>query len=156
MQLFNSRQLYYLSQEFLSPSNSGTNNYVLVWNSSTGAAEWRAASALTTPWTPYKNLDLGTTGQVIKNAAGTLGGYFIYNNAAATRYVKLYDKGSAPTNSDTPKLVLAIPGGGAANIEFADGINFGSGISARATTGVADNDTGAPTSNDVVFNCLYT
>jgi hypothetical protein len=35
------------------------------------------------------------------------------------------------------------------------GVDFTAGISARATTGVADNDTGAPSANDVIVNIFY-
>lgn len=103
----------------------------------------------------YRNLDLGTTGQVVKNASGQLYGYYIYNNASATRFLKLYDKATAPTNSDTPVMTYPIPAGSAANVAFPNGVAFASGISVRATTGIADNDTGAPSTNDVVTNLNY-
>src|SRR3990167_7196691 len=41
------------------------------------------------------------------------------------------------------------------NIDFDTGIEFTTGIALRATTGVADNDTGAPSANDVIVNILY-
>lgn len=103
----------------------------------------------------YRNLDLGSTGQVVKNGAGQLYGYFLYNNASATRFVKVYDKGTAPTNSDTPAMTYPLPAGSAANVAFPNGVAFAAGISLRATTGIADNDTGAPGTNDCVVNVNY-
>ena len=103
----------------------------------------------------YRNLDLGVTGQVAKNGAGQLYSYFFYNNASATRYIKIYDKATAPTQSDTPVMTYPIPAGSAANVAFPNGVAFSAGISLRATTGVADSDTGAPSTNDVVINVNY-
>src|SRR5436309_2733503 len=85
-------------------------------------------------------------------AAGEVAGCFLANNASALRYVKLYNKASAPSQSDTPLLTIPLPANGAANVLAPAGIDFTTGISCRATTGVADNDTGAPTANDVIVN----
>lgn len=103
----------------------------------------------------YRNLDLGTTGQVAKNGAGQIYSYYLYNNATATRYIKIYDKATAPTNADTPVMTYPLPAGSAANVAFPNGVAFANGISLRATTGVADNDTGAPSTNDVIVNVNY-
>src|SRR5436309_1163183 len=94
-------------------------------------------------WATYRNLDLGTTGQVVKGSAGEVGGWYVANNAASARFLKFYNKASAPTQADTPQLTLQIPAGAAANTLAPTGIDFTTGISVRATTGVADNDTGA-------------
>ncbi len=106
-------------------------------------------------WATYRNLDLKTTGQVIKASAGQVGGWYLANNAGAARFVKLYDKATAPTEADTPLLTIQLPANGAANLLAVAGIDFTTGISARATTGVADNDTGAPTTNDLIVNLFY-
>ena len=104
----------------------------------------------------YRSLDLGSTGVAVKTSAGQLYGYYLYNNSSsATRFVKIYDKASAASSSDTPVMTLPIPAGSAANVSFGAGIAFASGISVRATTAIADNDTGAPSTNDVVVNLLY-
>lgn len=106
--------------------------------------------------TTYRSLDLGSTGVAVKTSAGQLYGYYLYNNSSsATRFVKIYDKASAASSSDTPVMTLPIPAGSAANVSFGAGIAFASGISVRATTAIADNDTGAPSTNDVVVNLLY-
>jgi hypothetical protein len=93
----------------------------------------------------------------VKSAAGQVYGWYLSNLNAAARYVKLYNKATAPTvGTDTPLLTLMVPAGGAANMEFTNGIAFGTGIGFATTTGSADSDTGAVALGDVVVNLLYT
>lgn len=105
----------------------------------------------------YRNIDAGVTGAVVKASPGRLYGYYIANASAALRYVKVYDKATAPTGSDTPVLTLPIPIGGALSVMLPGDRDevFSAGISIRASTGIADNDTGAPSSNDVIVNLFY-
>lgn len=105
--------------------------------------------------TPYRNLDLGVTGQVVKASAGQVYGWVLCNNAGASRFVKLYNKATAPTEADTPVMTIELPALSTGQYAIPVGIAFAAGISVRATTGVADNDVGAPTANDVVVNLLY-
>src|SRR4051812_11748720 len=106
-------------------------------------------------WNTYRTLDGQPTGVNVKASAGQVGGWFLSNNASSVRYVKLYDKATAPTSGDTPKLTLLVPANSAANVLAVAGIDFTVGLGVRVTTGVADNDTGAPTANDVVVNLFY-
>lgn len=104
----------------------------------------------------YRNIDLDETGKSVKASAGQVYGWYLYNNAATTRYIKFYNKATAPTvGTDTPVLTIAIPAGSAANVEYNVGIAFDTGIGVGATTGVADNNTGAPDANDCVVNVFY-
>jgi hypothetical protein len=52
-------------------------------------------------------------------------------------------------------MTIPVPAGSAANVFTDTGIAFGTAITAAATTGVADADTGAPAANAVVVNILY-
>lgn len=106
-------------------------------------------------WSLYRNIDLDETGVNAKTSVGQVGGWFFYNAASSVRYIKIYDKATAPASTDTPKMTVPVPEGSGANVEFIGGISFASGIGLRATTGVADNDVGAPAANDVVVNLLY-
>ncbi|MCE3277791.1 MAG: hypothetical protein K0R13_3646, partial [Propionibacteriaceae bacterium] len=94
-----------------------------------------------------------------KGSAGQVFGWFISNTNAAARYLKLYNKASAPTvGTDTPVMTVLIPGntaGAGANVEFTNGVTFGTGIAFAITTGVADSDTGAVAANELVINLLY-
>jgi len=100
-----------------------------------------------------------TTGINAKGSAGQVYGWAITNTNAAARHVKLYNKATAPTvGSDTPVITLVVPGntaGAGMVANFDKGIAFGTGIGYGITTGVADNDTGAPAANEVVVNLLY-
>jgi hypothetical protein len=95
-------------------------------------------------WATYRNISLGTTGQVIKSTTGQVGGCYLFNNASSARFVKLGNQATVPDQTATPLLTIQLPAGGGANLVAVAGIDFTTGISARATTGVADNDTGAP------------
>jgi len=105
--------------------------------------------------TTYRDIDADEDGVLVKNAAGQVYGWAITNNAAATRFVKLYAHADAPTNGDTPLLTLEIPAGAMTNVSYPQGIAFASGIGIRTTTGVADADVGAPAANDMVVNIFY-
>jgi hypothetical protein len=106
-------------------------------------------------WAVYRTLDGQPAGVSIKSSPGQVGGWYLANNASSLRYVKLYDKASAPSSSDVPKLTIPVPANSAANLMAVAGIDFTAGIGIRVTTGVADADTGAPTANDVIVNLLY-
>jgi hypothetical protein len=107
--------------------------------------------------TPYRNLDLGVTGQVLKASAGKLVLLVATNqHASAKRYLKIYNKASAPTQSDTPVMTVPLTAGVTLSlIDDVAGVSFAAGISMRASTAIADSDTGAPTANDVVVNAAY-
>ncbi len=106
-------------------------------------------------WASYRSLDGQPTGVSVKGQPGQVGGWFLANLATATRYVKLYDKATTPSNADTPLLTIALPAGAAANVVANAGIDFLNGIGICVTVGVADNDNTAPTTNDVIVNLLY-
>lgn len=105
----------------------------------------------------FRTIDLDETEEDVKTSAGTLYGYFIFNAAATTRYVKFYNATAAnvTVGTTTPVMTIPIPAGAAANVEFSNGIGFSTAICIAATTGVADADTGAPAANDVVMNVFY-
>lgn len=105
--------------------------------------------------TIYRSLDVQPTGQSIKASAGNVYSYSISNQANAPRYFKWYDKATAPTQADTPVMTFVLQAFSSRVQDIADGLSFLNGIAIRATTGIADNDTGAPTANDVVFNLGY-
>jgi len=108
------------------------------------------------PAQTYRSLSVGVTGAIIKAAKGQIFDLHISNAAATPRYVKLYDKATAPIASDTPLRTYAIPATTVVSLAVTPaGIEFLTGISIRGTTGIADNDTGAPTANDIVVNISY-
>lgn len=84
-------------------------------------------------------------------AAGRVYAIQGYNASAAVRYLKLYNKASAPTvGTDTPVKTLALPPGCGFAFDWPNGYWFAAGIACALTTGPADNDTGALTAGDVL------
>jgi len=114
------------------------------------------AKATTGGLSIYRDIDLDETGISIKASAGQVYGWYLYNAASSVRYVKFYNKATAPTvGTDTPVMTVPIPQLSAANVEYNVGIAFATGIGIGATTGVADNDTGAPGANEVIVDIFY-
>lgn len=106
--------------------------------------------------TPYRNLDLNSTGVNLKTSAGQIYQAKCFNRHATDfRYVKIYDKASAPSSSDTPIETWMLPPKGGLVFSGTMGTAHSLGIGLRATTGIADNDTGAPSTNDVIVNIGY-
>lgn len=103
----------------------------------------------------FRTISLLATGQIVKASPGRLFGWHLFNNNAAKLYVKVYDKATAATSADTPKLTIEIAAGSSDRYEIASGLRFDAGISVRACTGVADADNTAPSANDVVANLFY-
>jgi hypothetical protein len=97
-----------------------------------------------------------TNATSVKASVGQVYGWYISNQAAYDVFVKLYNKASAPTvGTDTPVMTLKIPIGGAANVEFAMGIAFATGIALAITKLIGDGDTTAVVANDCIVNLLY-
>ena len=107
------------------------------------------------PLLTYRNLNVQTTGSVIKAFAGAIFDLTMSNANATVRYVKLYDKATAPTASDTPVRTYLLPPTSTIVVPVTDGIDYLVGISIRASTLVADNDNTAPSANDVIVNIGY-
>jgi len=84
-----------------------------------------------------------------KASRGTLLTVQGFNANAAARYLKFYNKASAPTvGTDTPIKTLYLAAQAAFQFELDQ--YFGTGIAYALTTGSADNDTGALTAADVL------
>ncbi len=110
--------------------------------------------------TPFSRLSTNDdNAAVVKASAGCLYfGYSTNTNNGAARYLKLYDKATAPLSSDTPIQRYLLPGNsaGAGGAQmFPHPIAFANGLGIRITTGAADNDTGAPAANEVIVNLGY-
>jgi len=106
-------------------------------------------------WNTYRTLDCQPTGVNIKATPGEIAGWFLSNQASSVRFVKLYDKATAPLSTDTPLVTIMMPANSAANVIAPCGINTVNGIGIRGTQLVADTDTTAPSTNDLVVNIFY-
>lgn len=109
----------------------------------------------------YRSIDLDEgSGEVVKASAGQLYAMWVTNTATATRFIKIYDAASCTMGTGTPVITIGIPGNSSDDIagNFGPGgmgIAFATGICAGSTTAVADADTGAPGTNDIIANFYY-
>lgn len=158
-------------QDVLSPSTDTNGDYGFLKSNANGELYVVASGALSVTGTmPVQQAPATSGGYIVKRtlsaastnatsvkaSAGQVFGWYLFNANAATRYLKLYNKASAPTvGTDTPVLTIPIPAGAAANVEYLGGIAFATGIAFALTTGIADADTGAVAANDVVVNLFY-
>lgn len=110
-----------------------------------------------------RSVDLDETKLLVKGSAGQLYGGIVTNRATATRWIRFYNAastGAVTVGTTTPVCTIGIPGNATDNIAAVlnaggYGIEFTTGIVAAATTGYADNDTGAPGANDLIVNFFY-
>lgn len=105
--------------------------------------------------TTYRNLDVQNTGANIKGTGGKLHDLLVTNLDATTIYLKIYDKSSTPTSSDTPIFTIAVPPSWIQTFSSTQGLDFSNGIGIRATTGISDGNTTSPGTNEVIVNIGY-
>lgn len=101
-----------------------------------------------------------TNATSIKASAGVLlGGYIRNRHATLERWVKFYNKASAPTvGTDIPVLTLGVKAGERielAAVLGAAGMRFSTGIAMAITGAYADSDTTAVVASDVDVQTLY-
>lgn len=109
-------------------------------------------------YTPFRLISAATTNATsVKASAGEIGLIVAFNTNAAVRYLKLYNKASAPTvGTDVPVLTLPIPpNNNGFVIPIADGLAFSTGIALAITAGVGDADATAISANEVTINLGY-
>lgn len=98
-----------------------------------------------------------TNGTNVKNAAGTIHKINL-NVAVAGKFLKLYNKATAPTvGTDTPVMTIPLAATGAREIDFGpNGLYFATGIGYGITGAIGDADTTAVASGDITgMNILY-
>lgn len=112
--------------------------------------------------TIFRSIDLDESEEEVKSSAGQLFSISAFNTTDAPLYLKFYNATAAnvTVGTTTPVLTFVVPGNadsdGAGFVWNNDiGLTFGTAISAAVTTGVADNDTGAPGANACIVNLGY-
>ena len=97
-----------------------------------------------------------TNATVVKASAGRVYGYDLSNPSAAWKYVKFYNKATAPVvGTDVPVLVVGIPPNSRAYSDAVVPIAFTTGISIAIVAGAADADATAVAAADVISNIQY-
>ncbi len=109
-----------------------------------------------------RSIDLDESEETVKATAGAVYAMWVTNTATSTRFVKFYNDtvANVSVGTTTPVITIGIPGNSSDDISgnFGPGgmgITFDTAITVAATTGVADNDTGAPGANEVIVNIFF-
>lgn len=112
---------------------------------------------LVTPTASNINSAATTNAASVKASAGTVYSITVSNTAASPRYVKLYNKASAPTvGTDVPVLTIPVPAGGVVNVPFGTtGHRLATGIALAITANAADSDTTAVGASEVKVATAY-
>ena len=112
--------------------------------------------------TIFKSIDLDETEEEIKATAGEVCSVWVTNTATATRFLKFYNATAANVivGTTVPVVTIGVPGNATDDVSgsFATGngcLTFATAVTTAVTTGVADNDTGAPGTNDVIVMVGY-
>lgn len=110
----------------------------------------------------YRSLDLDETEEEVKSAQATLFAIWFSNTATATRFLKIYNAtaSTVTVGTTTPVITIAMPGNSSDDVSGSllggpFGIAFSTALTIAATTGAADNDTGAPATGDCIVNVFY-
>lgn len=105
----------------------------------------------------FRLIALGSTNaNNVKPTAGEVTGWYLFNAAAYTVFLKLYDSATAPTaGSGTPTQTIGVPAGAGANVGVGNGLAFVNGIGFTITKLAADADTTVVVAGDLVVNLFY-
>jgi hypothetical protein len=121
---------------------------------------WLLASAFG-GLSPFKLISAATTNAtVIKSSSGRVATITAICTGSTVRYLKLYNKATAPTvGTDVPVLTIPIPAataGAGFSITFPNGgLSFATGIGCALTTGSADNDTNAVAAGEIIIAASF-
>jgi hypothetical protein len=124
------------------------------------AAVTGSGVATTNGLTPHKLISAASTNLTsVKTTAGRVSGGILTNASASWRYVKFFNKNSAPViPTDVPILTIGIPPNGQLNLGSVFdqyGLFFAAGIAYAITGAPADADTTAVGANEVVVALLF-
>lgn len=120
------------------------------WSAGVGAGVTVSSLSVNAPGIARIASAATTNATSVKAGSGVLTDIFAANTSAAVRYLKLYNKASAPiVGIDTPIMTLPIPAGGSIAPRIGFALGFSSGIAYAITGGIADNDATAVAANDV-------
>ena len=117
---------------------SKSNGYnVVVVDETTGNVITPLSTASNTTTSRLLSAAATTNGTSVKTTAGTIYGITLYNASGANKFLKFYNKASAPTvGTDVPILTYLLPPAATFFIDRSSGIYFSTGI-AYAITGLA-------------------
>lgn len=104
----------------------------------------------------HKKSTADTNATLLKSTSGRVVALHIFNTSAAVKFLKLYNKSTAPVvGTDVPVMVVPLAVGMTKVDWPVYGSYFSSGISYAITGAVADTDTTTVAANDVIVNMEY-
>jgi hypothetical protein len=105
----------------------------------------------------FTNSAATTNAKLLKGSAGVLYSISVMNASAAAKYLRIFNKATAPVpGTDTPVIVIEIPAGLSKEIEFgAFGKVFDTGIGLAITNAAAVLDNTAVAAGDVQAAVTY-
>lgn len=105
----------------------------------------------------HKKLAANTTNSTsVKGAPGCVYHIVVSNLTASAKFLKLYDKATAPTvGTDTIKATIPVQANNTLVVDLSEGMNFTAGIAYGLTGAVGDSDTTALAANDMVLTLGY-
>jgi hypothetical protein len=102
------------------------------------------------------NSAAGTNAASVKNSAFNLYGLSAMNTTASNKYVRIYQKATAPTvGTDIPVMVVSIPATSSKEIAFVPALRIGTGLAVAITGGAAATDSTAVAAGDVQLLVSY-
>ncbi len=110
----------------------------------------------------FRSIDLDQTEEELKATAGQIYWIHCMNLSASVVFLRFYNLTAANVTVGTSAIELTFPiatqgdtNGAGFFASFPNGIEFDTAITAACTTGIADNDTGAPAANVCILNVGY-
>lgn len=97
-----------------------------------------------------------TNDTLVLTGARAIGLITATNTNAAARYLKVYNKATAPTSGDTPIMTILLPPGSTTVVGGNSPIRAPLGLGFRLTTGIAVADTGAVSAAEHSVSFAYT
>jgi hypothetical protein len=129
---------------------------VTIANNSTGLLPVNIAPQTTGGFSTFHLVSSATTNATnIKNSAGQVFGWYIYNNNASARKVAFHNTAGTPSAGSGVIFALVIPANSGANVFNAIGIPFATGIAITTVTDIADAGTTAVAVDDLNINIWY-
>lgn len=106
---------------------------------------------------PYKRISTASNNAtLVQTGRAWLYGLSVNNTNAAVRYLKFYDKATAPNPaSDVPVLTIPLAASSTVHLPFDAPVAFRNGLGFALVTGISDSDNTAVGASEHVVN-LYT
>jgi hypothetical protein len=101
---------------------------------------------------PYRNIDVGLTASLISLGPTWIHTINVSNDDSNHLFLKLYSQTAAPSELSTPVWTVRVHQNQSNDINFNVPLYSEFGFWIRCSSGVADNDTGAPAANACICN----